>query len=66
MVEECQEFNNTKRYKTMNKVNLPKFNIYFLDYNIFSGSLKGLGMALIYIKVNLTTMRKMILIRKLE
>lgn len=55
MVEEWQEFNNTKRYKTMNKVNLPNFNIYFLDYNIFLGSLKGLGMAVIYIKVNLTT-----------
>ena len=39
----------------MNKVNLPKFKIYFLDYNIFSGSLKGLRMAVIYIKVNLTT-----------
>ena len=35
MVEKCQEFNNTKRYKAMNKVNLLKFNIYFLDYNIF-------------------------------
>ena len=55
MVEECQEFNDTEKYKTMNKVNLPKFNIYSLDYNIFSGSLKGLGMALIYVKVNLTT-----------
>ena len=30
----------------MNKVNLPNFNIYFLDYNIFSGSLKGLGLGL--------------------
>ena len=39
----------------MNKVNLPNFNIYFPDYNIFSGSPKGLGMAVIYIKVNLTT-----------
>ena len=49
--------NDTKRYKTMNKVNLPNFNIYIHDYNIFfSGSLKGLAMALIYIKANLTTM----------
>ena len=40
----------------MNKVNLPKFNIYFVDYDIFSGSLKGLGMAIIYTKTNLTTM----------
>ena len=55
MVEECQEFNNTKRYNTMNKVDLPNFNIYFPDYNIFSGSLKGLGMAVIYINVNLNT-----------
>ena len=40
----------------MTKVNLPKFNIYFVDYNIFSGSQKGLGMAIIYTKANLTTM----------
>ena len=50
----------------MNKVNLPKFNIYFVDYNIFSGSLKGLRMAIIYTKANLTTMWTIIVIRKLE
>ena len=50
----------------MNKVNFPKFNIYFVDYNIFSGSLKGLGMAVIYTKANLTTMWTIIVIRKLE
>ena len=50
----------------MNKVNLPKFNIYFVDYNMFSRSLKGLGMAIIYTKANLTTMWTIIVIRKLE
>ena len=50
----------------MNKVNLPKFNIYFVDYTIFSGNLKGLGIAIIYTKANLTTMWTIIVIRKLE